>query len=495
MYGIGGIGKTTLAKDLYNKIATQFERCCFLQDVRREASKQYGLVQLHETLLCEILKEDLKVVNCDKGINIIRSRLCLKKVLIVFDDVDHHRQLEALVGELDWFGRGSKIIMLTRNGHLLSSHGFDEKHKIHELDQDHALVLFSWHALKKNHPSSSYIGLSESATNYCKGLSVALVVLGSFLREKILDFSAASNLEELYLTNCTNLGMLDKSILSLNKLTVLNFEGCSNLKMLSRGYFMLSSLKELRPSYYKKLEKIPDLSAASNLKRLYLQECTNLRVIHKSVGSLDKLGLLDLSQCTNLVKLPSYLRSLEDLPLSGCSIFEMFPHKWDPTIHPDLTLGEISREFILTGIEIPEWFSYKTTSNLVTASFRHYPDMERTLAAGVSFKVNGDPSKRGARISCNIFICNKLYCSFSRSFLPSKSEHIWLVTTSLEWGSMEVNDWNKVLVWFEVHKAHGVTITRYGVHVTEQLHGIQTDIKWPMVNYADFYQLEKLQSL
>ena len=158
-------------------------------------------------------------------------------------------------------------------------------------------------------------------------------------------------------------------------------------------------------------------------------------------------------------------------------------------------MGEISREFILTGIEIPEWFSYKTTSNLVTASFRHYPDMERTLAAGVSFKVNGDPSKRGARISCNIFICNKLYCSFSRSFLPSKSEHIWLVTTSLEWGSMEVNDWNKVLVWFEVHKAHGVTITRYGVHVTEQLHGIQTDIKWPMVNYADFYQLEKLQSL
>ena len=143
LYGIGGIGKTTLAKDLYNKIATQFERCYFLQDVRREASKQYGLVQLQETLLCEILKEDLKVVNCDKGINIIRSRLCLKKVLIVLDDVDHHEQLEAPVGEHDWFGRGSKIIMLTRNGHLLSSHGFDEKHKINELDQDHALVLFS----------------------------------------------------------------------------------------------------------------------------------------------------------------------------------------------------------------------------------------------------------------------------------------------------------------------------------------------------------------
>ena len=161
-------------------------------------------------------------------------------------------------------------------------------------------------------------------------------------------------------------------------------------------------------------------------------------------------------------------------------------------------MGEISREFLLTGIEIPEWFSYKTTSNLVTASFRHYPDMERTLAACVSFKVKGNSSASGARISCNIFICNKLHFSFSRPFLPSKSEYIWLVTTSLAWGSVEVNDWNKVLVWFEVHEAHSevnATITRCGVHVTEELHGIQMDVKWPMVNYADFYQLEKLQSL
>ncbi|TYK18303.1 TMV resistance protein N-like isoform X2 [Cucumis melo var. makuwa] len=186
---------------------------------------------------------------------------------------------------------------------------------------------------------------------------------------------------------------------------------------------------------------------------------------------------------------------------SGCESLVQSPDNIVDIISKkqDLILGEISREFLLTGIKIPEWFSYKTTSNLVHASFRHYPDMERTLAAGISFKVNGDSSERGARISCNIFICNKLHCSFSRSFLPSKSEYMWLLTTSLAWGSMEVNDWNKVLVWFEVHEAHGevnLTITRScGVHIIEELQGIQTDVKWPMVNYADFYQLEKLQNL
>ena len=34
IYGIGGIGKTTLAKALYNKIASQFEGCSFVANVR-----------------------------------------------------------------------------------------------------------------------------------------------------------------------------------------------------------------------------------------------------------------------------------------------------------------------------------------------------------------------------------------------------------------------------------------------------------------------------
>ena len=54
IYGIGGMGKTTLAKALYNKIANQFEACCFLSKVK-EASNQFNsLVQLQEHLLHEI---------------------------------------------------------------------------------------------------------------------------------------------------------------------------------------------------------------------------------------------------------------------------------------------------------------------------------------------------------------------------------------------------------------------------------------------------------
>ena len=181
IYGIGGLGKTTLAKALYNKIASQFEGCCFLSNVRQASNQFNGLVQLQQNLLYEILEDDLKFVNLDKGITIIRNRLRSKKVLIVLDDVDKLEQLEALVGGRDWFGQGSKIIVTTRNSHLLSSHGFDEMHNIQGLNQDRAIELFSWHAFKESHPSSNYLDLAERATSYCKGHPLALVVLGSFL--------------------------------------------------------------------------------------------------------------------------------------------------------------------------------------------------------------------------------------------------------------------------------------------------------------------------
>ncbi|KGN51651.2 hypothetical protein Csa_008503 [Cucumis sativus] len=185
IHGMGGIGKTTLAKALYNKIAYQFEACCFLSNVRETLEQFKDLVQLQEKLLSEILKDNAwKVGNVHKGKNIIRDRLCSKKVLIILDDVDKDEQLDALVGERDWFGRGSKIIATTRDRHLLENHSFDIVYPIQLLDPKKSLELFSLHAFKQNHPSSNYVDLSKFAVSYCKGLPLALVILGSLLHKR-----------------------------------------------------------------------------------------------------------------------------------------------------------------------------------------------------------------------------------------------------------------------------------------------------------------------
>ena len=113
--------------------------------------------------------------------DIIRCRLRNKKVFIVLDDVDGERQFEALAGNHDWFGAGSRIILSGRDGHFLQRKGVDAIYTIKALNDDEALELSSLGAFKKIHPEESHMDLSMDFVNYAKGLPLALKVLGPLL--------------------------------------------------------------------------------------------------------------------------------------------------------------------------------------------------------------------------------------------------------------------------------------------------------------------------
>ena len=66
-------------------------------------------------LLSNTLKDgNLNVGISNTRINFVKDRPHSKKVLIVLDDVDNLEQLEYLVGNHDWFGSGSRIIITSR---------------------------------------------------------------------------------------------------------------------------------------------------------------------------------------------------------------------------------------------------------------------------------------------------------------------------------------------------------------------------------------------
>ena len=183
IYGLGGIGKTTITKEIFNRICGRFEGFCYLENVREKSGTNDDVIELQEKLIFEILRDkNLKVGNKSRGINIIKERLFVMRILLVLDDVDERVQIENLLGGCDWFASGSKIIITTRDKHLVATLGnCFLTHEVKELNQDEALELFSLHAFQSKEPKEDYLELANRVIQYAKGLPLALVVMGADL--------------------------------------------------------------------------------------------------------------------------------------------------------------------------------------------------------------------------------------------------------------------------------------------------------------------------
>ncbi|MFS7959135.1 putative TIR domain, P-loop containing nucleoside triphosphate hydrolase [Helianthus anomalus] len=187
IWGVGGGGKTTLASAAYMEISHQFEASCLLENIREKSKSRKGLKKLQKTFLSLVLKRKVKLGSEIEGRSVIKRNLCHKRVLVVLDDVDDLEQLEALAGSHDWFGEGSRIIITTRDKHLLSSRAHTNIYEVSLLSYYEAIKLFNRHAYYKDKPIEDYEKLSLRVVSYAGGLPLALKVLGSFLYDKDKD--------------------------------------------------------------------------------------------------------------------------------------------------------------------------------------------------------------------------------------------------------------------------------------------------------------------
>lgn len=190
MWGMGGIGKTTLAQEIFNMIYKKFENRAFIANIREESGKN-GLIHLQKVLHKDLLGREADIQTERMGINVLRKGLRSKTVLIVLDDVDRLEHIEALVGkgeELhEWLGPKSRVIVTTRDKDLFETYGVDIIRTVNELTDDEALWLLCRKAFKKSHPPSNFVSLCKDILEYVNGLPLALKVLGSFLFEKNVD--------------------------------------------------------------------------------------------------------------------------------------------------------------------------------------------------------------------------------------------------------------------------------------------------------------------
>ncbi|CAJ1939979.1 unnamed protein product [Sphenostylis stenocarpa] len=183
LYGMGGVGKTTLAKALFNALVKRFEHRCFISNVRQVSSKQDGLVSLQSKIIKDLFPGagSPSISDVNVGTSAIKGIVSEKRVLLVLDDVDDVQQIDALIGKREWFYDGSCVIITTRDTQILPQSHVSELYEVRELNDSQGLELFSYHALRRNKPPENLLRLSKEIVSLTGQMPLALEVFGSFL--------------------------------------------------------------------------------------------------------------------------------------------------------------------------------------------------------------------------------------------------------------------------------------------------------------------------
>nr|QSS76860.1 flax rust resistance protein [Linum usitatissimum] len=211
LYGMGGIGKTTTAKAVYNKISSCFDRCCFIDNIRETQDQKDGVVVLQKKLVSEILRIDSGSVgfnNDSGGRKTIKERVSRFKILVVLDDVDEKFKFEDMLGSPKDFISQSRFIITSRSMRVLGTLNENQckLYEVGSMSKPRSLELFSKHAFKKNTPPSDYETLANDVVDTTAGLPLTLKVIGSILfkqeiavwEDTLEQLRKTLNLDEVY---------------------------------------------------------------------------------------------------------------------------------------------------------------------------------------------------------------------------------------------------------------------------------------------------------
>ncbi|XP_019236475.1 PREDICTED: TMV resistance protein N-like [Nicotiana attenuata] len=238
IWGMGGVGKTTIARAIFDNLSHQFEASCFLADIKENEKLHF----LQNTLLSELLRrKNDYVTNKHDGKWMIPNRLFSKKVLIVLDDINHKDHLEYLAGDIGWFGNGSRVVVTTRDKHLIGK--CSVIYEVTALPDYESMQLFNQYAFGKEFPDEHFKELSLEVVNYAKGLPLALKVWG-FLLHNLGLTEWKSAIEHMKINS--NSEIVEKLKISYDGLEPIQQEMFLDIACILRGEKKITPCKFLR---------------------------------------------------------------------------------------------------------------------------------------------------------------------------------------------------------------------------------------------------------
>ncbi|ANM67119.1 Disease resistance protein (TIR-NBS-LRR class) family [Arabidopsis thaliana] len=182
IWGQSGIGKSTIGRALFSQLSSQFHHRAFITYKSTSGSDVSGMkLSWEKELLSEILgQKDIKI----EHFGVVEQRLKHKKVLILLDDVDNLEFLRTLVGKAEWFGSGSRIIVITQDRQLLKAHEIDLIYEVKLPSQGLALKMICQYAFGKYSPPDDFKELAFEVAKLAGNLPLGLSVLGSSLKRR-----------------------------------------------------------------------------------------------------------------------------------------------------------------------------------------------------------------------------------------------------------------------------------------------------------------------
>nr|GFA24607.1 putative disease resistance protein At3g14460 [Tanacetum cinerariifolium] len=245
--GMGGVGKTALARSLYNgaQVKEHFELKMWVC-----VSDKFDIFNISNIIYQSLTGQNNEFADLNLLQLALKDKLSEKRFLLVLDDVwnDSYDDWVTLVRPFHIAAPNSKIIMTTRKHQLLKQLGYNHPYHLQILSHDDALCLFSQHAFGVNNFDSypTLRALGDGIVEKCNGLPLALVALGRLMRIQVAQKKVKKAFENA--DSSSRVKLIPSKIKYANKI-VLNFHKefsafSSLLRKENNGLLQRSSVQE-----------------------------------------------------------------------------------------------------------------------------------------------------------------------------------------------------------------------------------------------------------
>ncbi|KAK3010253.1 hypothetical protein RJ639_011584 [Escallonia herrerae] len=358
--GMGGIGKTTLAQQIYNEVKNSFDLKAWIC-----VSDEFDELAITERIYKQISSESCEFKDLEKVQVKLREIISKKKFLLILDDVwnEKYGKWDVLSRPFQAGAPGSTVIVTTRNVSVASIMRSVPDYHLDQLENKEICSILAQHARGWQnfdaHPGFKETG--EAIAKKCKGLPLAAKSLArhvagrvcfirledkaesnvqhrrvsllkarhsSFIRHEFdgsQRFEAFSRVRKLrtflplpvFKTQTWRAFSLTNQVVNdllpqLHFLRVLSLSGY-NILQLPNAIGNLKHLRYLNLSGTR-IEQLPEsVSELYNLQTLLLRDCRSLTKLPANTGNLINLRHLDVAGTKKLQEMPLGLCKMASL--------------------------------------------------------------------------------------------------------------------------------------------------------------------------------------